>query len=178
MPERQLRAVARRRYELARVRLGLGRALWALPFIAASLGGCRGHTVWSLTAGALLLGTIAVLGWRGQRWGRAVAPGLQAAIAPVLVPYLMRLLHGDHGCAGDCAPLCLLLCIGTGLVGGFVVGLRERGGQPLDLVAAGAVAVLAGSLGCVTGGLPGLVGMAVAVAGVGTPIALLAPARR
>ncbi len=178
MPEPQHRALARRRYELARARLGLGQALWALPFIGASLAGCRDHTGWSIAGGALLLGAIAALTWRGQRWGRAVAPGLQAAIAPVLVPYLMRAVSGDHGCAGDCVRHCLTLCICAGLVGGFVVGLRERGRQPVDLVAAGAIAVLAGSLGCVTGGLPGLVGMTAAVALVGAPIALLVPARR
>ncbi len=177
IPEALLRGLARRRYELARARVGLGQALWALPFVGASLAGCR-HTAWSIAGGALLFGVLAVLGWRGQRWGRAIAPGLQAAVAPVLVPYVMRAISGDHGCAGDCVRHCLTLCIGAGLVGGFVVGLRERGRPPLDLATAGAIAVLAGSLGCITGGLPGLLGMAAAVAVVGAPLALLVPARR
>ncbi len=178
MSEAQLRGLARRRYELARVRVGLGQALWALPFVGASLAGCRGHTAWSIAGGALVFGVLAVLGWRGQRWGRAIAPGLQAAVVPVLVPYLMRAISGEHGCAGDCVRHCLTLCIGAGLVGGFVVGLRERGGRARDLATAGAIAVLAGSLGCITGGLPGLVGMAAGVAVVGAPLALLVPARR
>lgn len=173
---------ARVAYELGRLRHGLARASVAAPATALGLLGCTSQRAATILCGAALFVLVAALAWRGQRHGRAAVAGLLAGAPALLVPLLCRGLT-RHACVGGvCWDACLLSCVGGGLIAGAIVGgLVARAGAPRRgemLVLSALVAILTGSLGCVIGGVPGIVGMAASLAVTGAPIAMLTPARR
>jgi hypothetical protein len=172
--EAALAVRARRAYEQGRLQSALWRAVPLVPLVAWTLGWCRYPALAALCGTALVALTVA-FGWRGQTWGRAVAPGLAAGLAPLVLPLLMR--GASDVCVGElCCSLCLLACVGGGLVAGLVIGRRAAalpGGRGAFLAAAGALALLAGAPACVFAGVIGLAALALGfAAGMAPPLVL------
>jgi len=175
--EAVLAAQARRAYERGRVQAALWRAAPLLPIVAWSVGWCRYPTL-ALASGTLIVALTVLFGWRGQLWGRAVAPGLAAGLAPLVLPLLMRGAR-DVCFGGMCCPLCLVGCIGGGLAAGVFIGRRAAAlpeGRATFLGAAGTLALLAGAPACAYAGALGLGGLLVGFAAGTAPAALRAPA--
>ncbi|HJZ89046.1 MAG TPA: hypothetical protein VKN99_27935 [Polyangia bacterium] len=172
--ERTLMAAARRAYEWGRLRAALRAAWLVVPMVAISVAWAR-HPVASLAAGVALLGLVVVLGWRGGAAGRAVGPGLVAGLAPLTLPLAVRTT--GHLCSSTlCMQLCLPACVVGGLISGALLAraaARLERGRPGFMVAAGAIAALAGSLGCALLGLSGVAGMAAGLMVASTPAWLL-----
>ncbi len=171
----RLRARARWAYELGRLRGALPAALYVLPVVALSVPfGARPAV--SVGAGAVLLALVVGLSWRGQVWARAVLPGLLAGLVPLVLPLLLR-ARGHFCFGGGCWPLCMLACIGGGLIAGVAVGLASAAEQERRgafLLAAASLAGLSGVLGCALVGAAGLSGMLLAVLVSCVPAAMVA----
>jgi hypothetical protein len=139
-----------------------------------SLAWCRYPTLAAL-CGAALVALTAAFSWRGQLWGRAVAPGLAAGLAPLILPLLMR--GASEICVGQmCCSLCLV--VSGGIVAGLAIGRRASGlaeGRATFLAAAGTLALLAGAPACAFAGVVGLLGLLLGFAAGSAP-ALLARA--
>jgi hypothetical protein len=174
LSEAALALRARRSYEQGRLQAALWRAVPLVPLVAWAVGWCP-YPILGLLCGAALVALTVGFGWRGQLWGRAVAPGLAAGLAPLVLPLLMR--GASEICVGEmCCSLCLVGCVSGGLVAGLVIGRRaaalpeERGAF---LAAAGALALLAGAPACAFAGVAGLAGLLLGFAAGSAP-ALLA----
>jgi len=167
---------ARRAYEQGRLQAALWRAVPLVPLVAWSLGWCRYPTLAAL-CGTALIALTAGFAWRGQKWGRAVAPGLAAGLPPLVLPLLMR--GASEVCVGEmCCSLCLVGCVSGGLVAGLLLGRRAAAlpeGRGAFLAAAGALALLAGAPACAFAGVVGLAGLLLGFAAGSAP-ALLARA--
>lgn len=163
----------RRAYELGRMRRGLASSLLALPMIGVSLL-CSGDGTGSALVGALLILVIAGLVWRGGAVARGVLPGIVAGTAPLAFPLIIEL-----GCAAPEA--CFPACIAGGVAGGVIIAayaLRMKEGRASFVLGAGAVAAVAGSLGCAVVGLAGIAAMAGALVAVSLPVALRSASTR
>jgi hypothetical protein len=176
---------ARRAYEWGRVRLGLRRALWVLPLVVASWW-WRGQLGAAMATGAGLAALVVLFVWRGGGLARAVAPGLVAGAAPLLLPLWFATLRGAHLCSrcgwesGDFRA-CLAACVVGGAVGGLALGLglaRIGRGRGEAAVGAVALAMLAGTLGCTLVGAWGLAGMTAGMMVLGAPALVLAARAR
>jgi hypothetical protein len=172
------RARTRRAYELGRLRLGLWAALPVIPMAALSLLVCRRPQL-TLAAGLALFALAVGLGMRGQVYGRALRPGLWAGSVPLILPAVLR--TGGHACIGGaCWSLCMIGCIGGGVLAGVAIGLtsaaqeKDRGAF---LLVAIVVACLAGMLGCAMAGVSGIAGMAIAIAAAPLPVVVAVRAR-
>jgi hypothetical protein len=133
--------------------------------------GCCGNPHASAAIGAILATLVTVLVWRGGSAARAVVPSLSGGLAALAIPLL-----ACPGCAalGIEGALPFASCVLGGVASGAVVvyyASREPEDKVTFVVAGGAVAALAGSLGCVVVGLGGIAAMAVGLAVV-APIAL------
>ncbi len=173
MDEVLLAAAARRAYELGRVRRGLRRAAFTLPLTLLPLQHCAevGRVTEALVGGTALLLLVALFTWRGQGYGRGVAPGLVAGLGPLLLPLLAR-WTGVLCAATVCGVLPLASVVG-GLAGGLALGAgsfarRPRG--PSYWFAAVALTATLGTVGCLHIGLAGLAAM-----GLGLTVGTLAP---
>lgn len=177
-PEAALRARARRAYELGRLRHAVAVAWPALPLAAVGLAArpAPGSVPIALLLVAVALG----LAWRGRGAGRAVRLGLAAGIAPIVLPLAMMRL--GHFCVdGRCLSSCLAGCVLGGGLAGLVVGARaarEPTARADFALGAGAVAVLAGTLGCAWAGVPGVLGMIAGVVVTSAPIAVFGRSAR
>jgi hypothetical protein len=158
-----LEARARRAYEVGRVWGGLHRAAIAAPLAAISLL-CCGRPAATCTVAALLCAAIAVFEWHGRHVGRGARIGIWAGAPALLMPILVQGL--GHACGASLCALYPAVCASGGIAGGLVLitWCHRRGIQPNGLAAAGAVAALTGSLGCLLAGIPGLVGLAAGLA--------------
>jgi len=173
--EAVLSARARRAYEQGRLQAALWRAAPLVPLVAWTCSWCRYPVLAAGCGVALVVLTVAFL-WRGQLWGRAVAPGLAAGLAPLVLPLLMR--GASEVCVGEmCCSLCLVGCVGGGVFAGALVGRRAAAlaeGRGAFLAAAGTLALLAGAPACAFAGAMGLAGLLAGFAG-GTVPALTSP---
>lgn len=164
---------ARRAYEQGRRQAALWHSAPLVPLVAWSIGWCRYPTLAAIS-GAALVALTAVLLWRGQTWGRAVGAGLAAGLPPFVMPLLMR--SSSEVCVGEmCCSMCLVGCVGGGLVAGWLIGRRAARlpeGRGSFLAAAGTLALLAGAPACAYAGVLGLAGLALGFA-AGTAPALL-----
>jgi hypothetical protein len=170
---------ARRAYELGRLRAALRVALYVAPMTILSLVGCARPGLNAVMGIALLALAVGLL-WRGQAYARAASAGLVAGAAPLLIPMFVR--SSGHCCIGGaCWMVCMEACIGGGFIAGGIIGFRamsQRTSRGGFFVAALVVAALAGSLGCVTGGLAGVLGMAAGMLVSGAPLVIGARLRR
>ncbi len=160
---------ARRAYETGRALRGLRRAAAVIPMAALSAWGC-GRPEATVLAAALLAAVVVGLEWRGQDLCRAGRVGLIAGLPPLLLPLAIR--GTMHACNASFCLSYSVVCFASGIAGGLVIGawsvrrdLRGRG-----LAAAGLVAVLAGSLGCLIAGVGGLVGLSLGLGLGATPL--------
>jgi hypothetical protein len=165
---------ARRAYEAGRVLLGLRRSAAVVPMAGLSVVAC-GRPWATAAVAALLLAAVVLFEWRGEGVGRGARVGLLAGIPPLLLPLVLR--GTMHACS---ATFCLsysAACLASGVVAGVAIGLWtvRRGVRGRGVAAAGLVAVLAGSLGCLIAGLGGLGGLAL---GLGLGAAPLLALRR
>jgi hypothetical protein len=164
---------ARRAYERGRLQAAVWRAVPLVPLVAWSLAWCRYPTLAAL-CGATLVALTVAFGWRGQTWGRAIAPGLLAGLPPLVLPLLMR--GASEVCVGEmCCSLCLLGCVSGGIVAGLLIGRRASGlaeGRATFLAAAGALALLAGAPACAFAGVVGLAGLLLGFAAGSAPVLL------
>lgn len=166
-----LHARVKRAYERGRLRWSATAGAIVLPMIALSLHAGAKPT-WAIVTGTVLLVLAVGFRWYGRTWGRAVLPGLLAGSAPLLLPLLLR--TGGHCCfGGACVSVCLLGCIGGGVLAGAAIGVASVGEQDRVgfLGAATLLAALTGTLGCAVVGLSGMAGMIVAVLATSMPIA-------
>lgn len=174
LSESALAVRTRRAYERGRLQAALWRAVPLVPLVAWTLGWCRYPTLAAVCGMGLIVLTVA-FGWRGQTWGRAIAPGLLAGLPPLVLPLLMR--GASEVCVGEmCCSLCLVGCVGGGLAAGLLVGRRAAAlpeGRGAFLAAAGALALLAGAPACVFAGIIGLAALALGfAAGMAPPLVM------
>lgn len=166
---------ARQAYELGRLRRALRVLGIVAPLTALSLLVCAVPQASVIIGTALAVTSVGLL-WRGEDWGRSVAPGLKAGVAAFLLPVTFHAF-------GYCCRLDIetALCLGSGIAAGLAVGvtgMRQAAERRVThLVGAGVVAALAASLGCLALGVGGALGVAGGVALVVTPLAVVSMAR-
>jgi hypothetical protein len=173
MERSELLRRARGAFERGRLAKAARTSALVLPVTLVSFG-CCGDRAASLGIAAALATLVFVLVWRGGAAGRGVVPGLVAGVVSLAIPLLVCPACAH---AGGVAILPLVACIVGGVVSGAIVvgyATHEHEDRASFVVAAGAVAALAGSLGCVIVGLGGIVAMALGVALV-APLALRVP---
>jgi hypothetical protein len=165
-------------YERSRLELGL-RASWpVLPIAALSMLLTHRPEV-TVAVSALLVVVAVSLRARGLAYGRALVPGFMAGAAPLVLPILLR--SSGHCCIGQaCWQVCMLGCIGGGLVAGISLGMAtasQTEGRGIFLLSATAVAGLVGMLGCAISGVSGVIGMVLAMLATSLPVTFVAKAR-
>jgi hypothetical protein len=167
--ETSLAVRARRAYEHGRLRSAFQRAVAATAVTALALIGCPSPAGPAVCAAALGLVLVVSL-WRGGSWGRGARLGFLAGLVPCLLPAAVRAAHACNGATCFTLPA---VCLTAGVVAGLLLGwlgLRIAGDGRFWLTAA-IVALLAGSIGCLTAGLAGLAGMALGIlAGAAAPV--------
>ncbi len=180
MERRDDRALARRArfaYEASRLRRAILRA-WPIPvaaWLAVRLGATQLHAL-SLAI-PLAIAAIALV-WKGGAAGRAVAPGLAAGTAPLILPGLA--MSCATACSASCVTWCAFSCVGAGILAGAVIGFRtarSAGGDWTFAVAAAAIAATTGAMGCFVGGISGVIGMVIGLAAGVIPVLVLVPRR-
>ena len=168
---------ARFAYEAGRLRHAIVRA-WPIPvaaLLAIRLGSTESH-VFALAASLALVAVLLV--WKGGVAGRAVAPGLAAGAAPLVLPGLA--MDCAVACAASCHTWCMASCVGGGILAGAFVGYRAaRVGDAGALFAtvAAVIAATTGAMGCLVGGAVGVVGMLTGLAIGAVPVLALVPRR-
>jgi hypothetical protein len=171
--ETALLARARRAYERGRLRAALWRAALLVPVVAWSWTWCP-YPALAVACGTALVALTVAFRWRGQVWARGIWPGLAAGLPPLVLPFLMR--EASQVCVGEvCCSLCLIGCVGGGLVAGALVGRRAASlgeGRAAFLAAAGTLALLAGAPACAFAGVIGLAGLLIGFAGGTAPLLL------
>ncbi len=168
-----LERLARRAYERGRLRYAFVLAARLLPVLAVMVGSCQVLALAGVSGSLLVLAAVG-LWWRGQAYGRAVAPGVGAGLVP-LGATLSAAALGHLGPALTCWQVCLTVCVTAGSLAGLVVGHRtaQQGSDRRSfLLSAGAIAVLVGMPGCAFAGAAGIIGMFLGLAAVSTPLAL------
>jgi hypothetical protein len=151
---------ARRAYELGRALLGVRRAAVVLPMAALSLWMCGRPSETCILAGVLALLVIA-LEWRGQDYGRGARLGLLAGLPALVLPVAAE--AAGQACDRSFCSFYPALCAVGGVLGGSWLVLRgvRADVSTRGLLAAGAVAIVAGSLGCLIAGVVGVGGLLV-----------------
>lgn len=162
-PDVALEARARRAYEAGRALRGARRAAVALPLATLSLLCCGQPGATCVVAGLLAV-AVGAFEWRGLSLGRGARIGLWAGLPALLLPIAVQWM--GHACGRSLCALYPAVCASAGIAGGvlLVTWCRRRGVEPYGLVAAGLTAALAGSLGCLVAGIPGLVALTVGLA--------------
>jgi hypothetical protein len=124
---------------------------------------CRVLALSGVSASLLVMAAVG-LWWRGQAYGRAVAPGVGAGLVP-LGATLSAAALGHLGPALTCWQGCLSVCVTAGALAGLLVGHRaaQQGSDRRSfLISAGVIAVLVGAPGCAFAGAAGIIGMLLA----------------
>ena len=174
MNDAALLIAARHAYERGRVKIGLRRALLALPITLLPLHHClqTGRGALMLLVIATLSVLIVLFHWRGQDFARGANIGLVAGLSPLLLPLVTSWF----------TPVCSTIICGflpaASIAGGFFGALALAGAGLLGerpsfgfWLAAISVTVTLGAAGCLHVGLAGLAGLALGLA-VGTLPAL------
>jgi hypothetical protein len=179
MEKNELYARARRAYEVGRAKVASKAVLAAAVLAAAAVALGRSPSQIAIVT-VCLVPLAGVLAYRGRAAGRAVLPALVAGGAAMLLP-LGVVAAGDSWLGVDCMRFCLPACVvGGALAGAAIASLAatEHDGEREFLVAGISLAALAASLGCGLAGTAGLAGMTIGALVAGTPVWLLAHARR
>lgn len=172
--EQRLRSLARRAYELGRLRWSLRLATVVLT--AAAVAVACGRPLGLTCAIFFALAPLVVgLTFAGGSAGRGVVPGLLGGSVALALPLLVGTL--GHVCLGpSCMTLCLPACVIGGAVAGAVIGLRahDQENELFFVASALLVAGLTGALGCTLGGMAGVAGMLAGALVAGGPVLLVA----
>jgi hypothetical protein len=179
METTELRATARRAYELGRARHAAKVSAAALLVAGAAFGLGRPLGI-TIALCAALAALVAFTAFRGGAAGRAVWPALAAGTGAMFFPLVIR----TAGCSlfgPECMRFCLPACVAGGAAMGAALALTARH-EHKDarefLVAGAAIAALTASVGCSLAGAAGVIGMALGTIAVGAPVWLAArPAR-
>jgi hypothetical protein len=157
----------RRKYEWARAR----RAFWGFTPVLLVVAGATAfgkRPTSALAFGALMFAFGVAALWYGREVRKAVLPGVALGLIPLVLALCANQM--DHMCMdGACMPVCLPACTAGGFVAGIgmaLVGHRQRQGLGYWL-AASAITVLTGAMGCSCVGYAGVVGL---VAGFGVGV--------
>lgn len=168
-----LEARGLRAYELGRFRMAAKVGLLLLPLSLVCLLETQGREACACTA-VLLLVAATWLRWHDRGGVESVADGLAAGS----VPFAFGLLLGRF--APECASAglfsaCTAFSVLVGGAAGTIVAVREsaRPSSSRGWLTAGAIAVLAASMGCIRLGIASVLGVA-----IGVPLGRLAAARR
>lgn len=158
-----IEARARRAYERGRWQLGLERVLVVAPMGLLSYLVC-GRPTATVIGAVLLASLVGWCEWCGQTVGRGARIGLWAGLGPLLLPVAVQ----TSGRVCD-SSLCLFYpaaCLAGGVAAGalLILACLRRDVGSRGMVSAGLVAALAGTLGCLLGGMNGLIAL---VAGLG-----------
>jgi hypothetical protein len=165
---------ARLKYELGRARRALlGFAPALLVVVAASLLAKRPDP--TMVFGGLMFGLGVVLLWYGRDLKRAVLPGLAAGIVPLTLAICANRM--GHACLDDrCLMVCIPACVTGGVIAGLavaVIGHRQKHRFGFWL-AASAIALLTGAMGCACIGYSGVIGLAIGYGAGMVPAAIRA----
>jgi len=180
-----LRRRARAAYEFGRLRKGLAAAALTAPLVLLAVSCGAGLTLSCLLEIGLVIAVVALV-WRGEGYEAGAMPGLLVGAVPFAASFGLRYaMHAppEH-CAGCETPFAICFA-GTflfGLLAGGVIALAAARlrptWRPRAIASAVLVAALAGSLGCAFFGLTGVLGLWAGVTLVGTPVLIVAAARR
>ena len=168
-----LRSYGLRAYEVGRLRAASRVGLVLVPVVAVCLFESRGREACACCA-SLLLSMAIWLRWRDRAGLESVATGLQAGSIPLVAGLLLERFDLRCGLAGA-SSLCTAFAVLLGGAGGVFIGVREHEGRARlgSWIAAGVIAVLASSLGCLRLGVVGVASVVTGVAlGVGVMAAL------
>jgi hypothetical protein len=157
------RVQAKRAYEVGRLRHA---AAWSVPTLV--LGGVvamlvNDVSVPLLLSAVLFLASVGLLWW-GRAPGRGVLPGVACGLLP-LGGGVIGKLHG-HVCLGaSCYGVCMLLCVGGGVLAGLVIArIAARSQNPLVVFfSAAATALFTGAMGSSCVGVHGIIGMGLGI---------------
>ena len=172
-----LAARARFAYEWGRLRRAIVRA-WPIPvaaLLAIRLGSTEAHV---LALVVPLAGAAILFVWKGGVAGRAVAPGLAAGAAPLVLPGIA--MDCAVACAASCQTWCTTSCVVAGILAGAFVGYRAArvgDGGVLFAAVAATIAATTGAMGCLVGGVLGVTGMLTGLAIGAFPVLVLIPRR-
>jgi len=172
-----LKQLARRQYEIGRLRSALS---WSIPalIVAGVVAAIMQQMSIPLALGLVLYGVSVGLLWWGRAPGRGVLPGLVYGLLP-LGGALVARLQG-HVCVGAaCYGTCMIACFVGGLLAGLLIArVAVRSATPIALfMSAASVAFLTGIIGGACMGVLPVIGMAVAL-GIGfLPVVLRARRR-
>jgi len=170
--EARLEARARHAYEAGRILSGARWAAVVAPMAAVSIL-ASGHPLATLVDAVVLASLVGLFQWRGGSYALGNRLGLWAGVPSLLMPMLVVFV--GHVCGSSFCPVYPGTCLAGGALSGLLLGWR---GLSLGLnrqawIAAGLVAALAGTLGCLLAGSAGLVGLAAGLAlGAGPVFAL------
>ena len=158
-----LTAQSLQHYERGRVRMALRIAIVLVPVIALCLLEPVGREACACCA-ALLLGAAVWLRFQSRLGVESVTTGLLAGAVPLGAALLLTQLDPRCGMAGPLS-FCSAFSVVIGGAAGVVVALRERtrAGVSGHWVLAGAIAILAASLGCARLGLASIVGVGLGI---------------
>jgi hypothetical protein len=155
---------ARRKYELARA----WQAFWGFSpslVVVTDAALASKHPTSAVVFGSGMFALGLGLLWYGRGVRRAVLPGLAMGLLPLSLALCAN--HVGHMCMGDgcmtlCVPACAIGGLGAG-IGVSVIGWRQ--GQGIGFwVAASALTVLTGAMGCSCVGYAGVAGLAIGYA--------------
>jgi hypothetical protein len=163
---------ARLQYEWARARRAIIGFCPAVVLVALAATLTRRPTV-ALMFGTLMFAIGVFLLWYGRDLKRAVLPGVVAGLVPLTFSLCAN--HIGHFCTGEqCMTLCMPACLAGGLAAGVGIAVLAHRSQqsPRFWVAASAVALLTGAMGCSCAGSSGVLALTVGylVASVATAI--------
>jgi hypothetical protein len=157
-PDPTLVRRARRAYEGGRLAAAGSRAALLAPLPALAFAcGCQPRT--TAVSGALFLAIVFACFWRGGDFRRGAIPGIAAGVVPLVAPSLC-MAACTHGCSPAMMSFMPIACGAGGLASGLLLAFLAprpavEGIRPF--VIACLVASLAGSVGCLAYGLPGIV---------------------
>jgi hypothetical protein len=151
---------AGRAYEWGRLKHAALQSSGVLLLTVISAAVCQ-ESAWSLAIGGILFAMATGLLWRGRAAARACRAGLKAGALAFAVPIVVF-----HGYLGTRCGLDTVLIVNalTGLTVGVLLSVqaaRIAGRSEAFLLAAGVVAVLSGTLGCLFFGPIGVASMAI-----------------